>query len=1075
MTNRLEQVGVQAVLAGAAQYVRDAQQVNSATAQIAKETDRAANQTRASLQGTKEDAVSLSTAAGGLAGSLGVLIGPFDDIISRGRDMAQSLIEGAQAAGTSGLTGALVGLIATGASAVLMFTGLGIAGTQWAVESQRITSITGLNQQQAELYSTALQLVGGDSQSLVRVSFLLERQLTGTAEAMKAGQKPSTDLTRALSALGISWRTTNGDVRDMGTLLPEIIDRLGKLDDKQKASNLSTQIFGRFGVEVTRVIGDYANVMPEATRLTDEFSTAEHDAAAIALEWEGTQVRLQQAFQSLAADTLPAFIGIANKVVDAITGWVHANGEAFIENLNRAMLAGAHAVEVFAEGFTAILGPALHGAAAGIALLSGALSHIPPEAVDWLLRIAGAATGIGLTTAAIVLLGGAVTTLTADLVIASAALLLTPAGWIALAGVLGVAAIGYAALKPGMDATAAGLRDEAEGRKLAAAATLDELRAKAAALSAEREENVERLNGIKVIRGSNTEREALMKTIAAQDARLRELAAAIGISTAKMKELDAANKVFNPGGEATTTVFEQMGFAAGTTAEDIKKMSSEMITATLLAAHLRRAAANAADSFETGRPVDPFAVVNSEAFRSDLNKVLGLYKEARKEAEAAAEANTQFVNSAGYLTAAQQSAAESAARAAQQASEAYARFVEKMVADAAAAAKRIRDAQVSELDQLGSLLASALRASYAEQLRITQESLNQQRELVNRVYDERIDGANRAAQAEIAAIDSATDAVLAGINAQIAALRGMDEAEDREQLVRKVALTYDAKEHDAAERDLRQFDRRVQANALSEQARSIQEQARARKDQIEDDLRDRLEALEKERDAAKKTFDFADKAARETYAKQTEEFTIQSEVRKLLMDKEQTQYVQDMIQKYAPQWQIAGISMGQQLLIGIRAQIEPYLRSLQNLIPGSSGGGPGSPSQAAVDSANYMAALQSQGQAALAGGAPDSALNSLRENVIQQGGIPSFDRGLDWGRVPKPMLAELHTGEVVLTPEQQAEFMGGAKFERGAFDGMFRGANFNGDPKENARAIRTEMQEFMRDQTGRGSFLSGNR
>lgn len=1065
MTSGLPTVGMRAVLEGAAQYVRDAQQINQATSGVAQGVDRAAQQTRSATNGMRQDFTGLASVSGSLAGAFGVLLGPFSQLASQGREVADGLLLAAQSAGQHGLTGVLTGLVAAGVSAVAMFTALGISGAQWATGIQRITSITGLSQSQAELYGNALQLVGGDESALIRTSFLLERQLVSAAEAMKAGQSPATGLTRALDRLGIQWRDATGNARDMGQLLPEIIDRLGTLDDKQTAVALSTQIFGRYGVELTRIIENYGPVMGEATKLTDEFSTAEFDASVLALRYQSTLTRLGQAFQFLAVHALPPFLDLAEGVADAIASWVSVHGADFVDGLSRAIIAGTSAIGKFAEGFGSVLGPAIEYTAAGLSALGEALDAIPQPVIDAILRLAGGAAAIAILAIAVSALSSVVVGLTTSLFGLSVALLTTPAGWVALAAALTVAGIGYVYLKSRAEEAAAAQRETAEASRIAKERTLEENQAnyqKAVAIRMAIAADLAMASAGGVVSDQTKDLQSRLETI---ETTIRIYQKAIGDAEKELGDLERATKGTNSALDDSQTVFEKMGLKAVKSADDLKKLSSEMIVAAILAENLRN----------MPEGTDPFDVVNSGAFRRQIDVVLGAYKEARREAEAAMKGNEILVNAAGYLTSAQQSAAEAAARAAQQASEEYARAVEKMVKDAADAAKRIRDAQVAELDQLGGLLSDALRARYSEQLRITLDSYSQQQQFIDSVYEERIDSATRASQAEIAAIDASTAAVVAGINAQIAALRGLNDAEDREQLVRKVALTYDAKEHDAAERELRQFDRRVQVNALQAQAQSVQAQARARKDAIESDLRDRLDAIEKEQDAVKKQFQFAEKAARDTYEKQTEEFTLQSEVRRLLMDKEQTGFVTDMIQKYAPQWQIAGISMGQQLLIGIRAQIEPYLRSLTNLIPyGGTRASGGSGSAYEQEQGGYVQALQAQGQAAAAGGAPAAALEQMRQTVIASGTTPSFDRGLDWGRVPKPMLATLHTGEVVLTPEQQERYMGGARYERGAFEGMFSGANFTGSPEENMREARRQFGRFMDDQTGRDAFLAGS-
>lgn len=1113
MTNQLATVGVQAVLAGAAQYIRDAAQVNASTAAVTAGVKAASAQTHTTAASMAADFSGVSAATGSLATSLDQLTGPFDGLIEKGREAGKSMLEAAQAAGeggASGLSAALIGVVAAGAAAVATFVALGTAGAQWATQIQQITSVTGLSQHQAELYKNALELVGGDEQALIRTSFLLERMLTGVAEAEKAGAHPTNELTRAMASLGVEWHDANGNVRDMGQLLPEVIDRLGTMDDRTQAVALSQQIFGRYGIEVTRVVENYANVMPRANELTAEFSTDQVNAGKAALEFQGNLTRLGQAYQFLAVRALPAFLTISGKVVEVITDWVHTNGEEFVANLSNLMLEGVHAIALFAQGFNAVLAPALSAAGAALRLFGDALSAIPTPVIEWIIRLAGYATGLLVVTTAFGLLSTAALALAGSLTTLGVALALTPAGWLAIAAAVAVAGAGYLAIQPQMAAAAQASRDEAEGKKLATQATLDELRAKAALLSAQREENVELLNSIQLHKGSNPERAALLKTIADEDAQLRVLAAAISQDTRELALLDEQQKKAAGSGTQAKTVFEDMGFAAGTTADDIKKMTSEMITATILAENLKK----------FGGTATPFEIVNSAAFKEQLKVVLDAYKSARVQAEAADQANTMLVNAAGYLTAAQKSAAdaaeragEAAARAAQRAAEEYARYVEKIVADAAAAAKRIREAQVQQLDQLGSLVVDALRAKADEEYRANTASLDASRKVVEAAYkaqataadrlrdsqikaaedarDARIAAAEAARDSEIAAIEASRDAVVAGLNAQIDALRGVGEQNQREGLLRNIALAFDTADRAKAEQALADFDRDAQINALRSTIDTVEQQTRIEVDQVKERTRlteetaNRTLVIEREQIAASSearrvaievdheraiaALDSAVASARSAYEQQTNDFNLQSQARILLMDKEQQGFVRDLIEKYAPQWQTAGLSLGAQLVEGIHAKIAPYLASLQSLIP--FGGGP---SGASVNAAALLAASQAQGQAALAGGAPGIALDTIRQDIIAQGGVPEFARGMDWGVVPKPMYAKLDAGEIVLTPDQQRQYMGGGPtFAEGAFAGMFNGATFAGSPQENASEFRRAFTGLMNEVLGRDAHLAG--
>jgi hypothetical protein len=143
-------------------------------------------------------------------------------------------------------------------------------------------------------------------------------------------------------------------------------------------------------------------------------------------------------------------------------------------------------------------------------------------------------------------------------------------------------------------------------------------------------------------------------------------------------------------------------------------------------------------------------------------------------------------------------------------------------------------------------------------------------------------------------------------------------------------------------------------------------------------------------------------------------------------------------------WSVAGSALGSSLVGGISRTVEPYIQSLMTRI------------------ANLLASVGGGG----GGGGGESSAPSPPT---------PFARGLEVGMVREPMMAMLHPGEVVLNSEQQKQLLGGTRFDRGAFEGMFNGAHFNGSPEENARAIRAVFEDMMENQLGRGAFTYGIR
>lgn len=1132
VSGNFERVGLEALIVGAAQYLQDAASINAATAALVGGIGQhvpAATREAAGGMGLLTTGMNAATgAAGQLTGGFSAMLGPFSGLAREGVQVTSEMA--AVATESSSLTGVLLGMTGVVAAVAGAFGGLALEGEQWADEMMRITSITGLSQDQAELYSHALADVGGSGQSLIRTTFMLERQLQAAAAQMAAGEEPTGRVAMAMKSLGIQFADNNGEVRDMGQLLPELFSKLGTMTNAQERNALASQLFGRYGIEVTRMLANWSTVMPLAQQQTEEFNRSQVNATMLAIGFHSAMETLRNAFQQLGIMVLPQFIEIAQRVATSISQWVQAHGEDFVRNLGVVVSATVSVVEHFAT----------------------VLSEIPPWLLKAAVESAGAAVGVKLLGVAaegathgwsnfnqvlqdfsnlsqsgfgLVALAQNIGRVGAALQAAAGALFLTPIGWAAIAVAVATAGAGYLIVQNHIAATAEtqarldslnkeaaeAIKGKSAAEALAHIKTLEfkrtELQAELALLAArtpkDSAEEAEIGRKMAIVSGALAEVEGrlgavipLWQDLAIGESKTADTAAAVAAEhLAVANALTAAAQAAGPAHAALLAIDSSSiaakggltGLSAGAQvlANDLAGLTADALATRIVLEEMANTKLSLKDILNT-----PFLVDAMKRQFASAGEQLKLIQSWKDEIGLGA---TAINHAAGIVTDADKRMADSAQRAA----EARAAAAAKMMKDAQDAAKAIALAEIGQLDQLGALVVDALRAQHAEELRVTEESIASQRALIDQVYAERIDAAHRASDAEIASIDAVTAAMVAGLNAQIGALQAATTAEDRQAIVRKIALTYDAKEHAAAEKELRDFDRRTQENTLRSQIATVEESARVSKDAVKTQLDERLNAIDKEQKMANAALNRAEKSAQEMYQKQTFDFALQAEARVLLMNAEQTRYVQDLLTKYAPQWATAGISFGAQLVNGIRSQIEPYLRSLQNLIP--YGGGPSAASQSR---ASYVSGLQQQGAAAAAGGAPDVALEQMRQSVVAAGESPNFDTGLGRGPVGRSGLATLAKGEVVLTLEQQRQYLGapfspatsgysiparepamamasdggggGVVFERGAFDGMLSGATFGGDVRDNARAIVDAFERLMGQQLGRGAFLSGS-
>lgn len=635
------------------------------------------------------------------------------------------------------------------------------------------------------------------------------------------------------------------------------------------------------------------------------------------------------------------------------------------------------------------------------------------------------------------------------------------------------------------------------------------------------------VNGIRNLtaRGYELERQiaALRGEIVAEEGNIRQTNAALGIATSQ------TNALGNAAGGAVTNI-SAVGDSALDAARKLTSLTAEALAAMVMLndlAGLMKFARDTSEADFTG-----FEQLSAE------DKAIDILKRAEAARARLAEATKRLESGAGVVPKtsggqsdaereaerlqreAEREAEEAAAELARIAEEEF-RLREQLAQDAADREREIFQQRIRDIDQFGDLVATALRRQAKARLDIELASFAEQRSVLKRTTDitiaeiERrrdaaVEAAEEARDAQVAAIEAATDAQVAALEAQIDAIEEAGNVETRAELERNIALAFDPNDRADAEKALRAFDRQQQIEGLRGQIEAVQQNAQTQieiarttaeaiieiaRERAEQEERDERELLRVRESILQDQED----AARETYERDTDEFRLQSEARRLIAAGE-FETLTRLLNEHVPEWRTAGLSYGQQLIEGIRASgVEQYITDLLakvnqasrgvigsvgagvtlpsgQVTPEVPAGGPVGAAAGSVEEANRLAEIagrQEQGQRAAAGGAPEIVLDQLRQGLVEMGVIPQFRGGLDMGVVKRPILASLDAGEVVMNRAQQAEFMRGPVYERGAFEGMFAGATFGGDARENARAIRREMESFMDKQLGRDAFLHG--
>jgi Lambda phage tail tape-measure protein (Tape_meas_lam_C) len=183
--------------------------------------------------------------------------GEFNPIISRlsfALETAGRTASGAMK-GLSGLPGALGPLAALGAGAtagLLAATSgaiaVAIATAESAAKFQEMSRSTGLSASTLAAWTFAAKQTGVEGERVVKSLQLLSTNM------LKAAQAPAGAAT-AFTKLGLNIRDTNGQLKNAGDFMLELLGRLSQMSDKTAAVGFARQTMGRGGADMLQ-LGD---------------------------------------------------------------------------------------------------------------------------------------------------------------------------------------------------------------------------------------------------------------------------------------------------------------------------------------------------------------------------------------------------------------------------------------------------------------------------------------------------------------------------------------------------------------------------------------------------------------------------------------------------------------------------------------------------------------------------------------------------------------------------------------------------------------------------------------------------
>lgn len=216
--------------------------------------------------------------------------------------------------------------------------------------------------------------------------------------------------------------------------------------------------------------------------------------------------------------------------------------------------------------------------------------------------------------------------------------------------------------------------------------------------------------------------------------------------------------------------------------------------------------------------------------------------------------------------------------------------------------------QIKQLDDLGSAVVSALKARYEEQKKIEQDRINESIKSWQKWEDETV----AAIQGQIDALD---------------ALEKQQESEDKraEYERNKQALELQkAYEKDLYQREMIQ--KEINRLDAEEQKRLEQEAREQLREQLQQQIEDARKESSAKQDALKEELDKLD----DTYAELTKTAALTAEAERTMMQASQEEILQ-LLHSYAPEYEVAGQSLGEKLVAGFTAKMGPLGAFFDNL------------------------------------------------------------------------------------------------------------------------------------------------
>jgi hypothetical protein len=191
-----------------------------------------------------------------------------------------------------------------------------VAAGKYGDHLHDLSLTTLMTERNLQRLSYAVNASGGDFETLAgSISYL--------GKNLQNARDPTSRQAEAFKELGIHAVDSNGKVRDMDRLLPQIVDKLHNMRDKTKAANLEMELFGRNTGEVAKMVelgsaginayADSAERMglafsPDQLAMQQEFNA----------QWSEMNTQINLLYTQLGTALIPALSEVSSMVSGSI-------------------------------------------------------------------------------------------------------------------------------------------------------------------------------------------------------------------------------------------------------------------------------------------------------------------------------------------------------------------------------------------------------------------------------------------------------------------------------------------------------------------------------------------------------------------------------------------------------------------------------------------------------------------------------------------------------------------------------------------------------------------------------------